>query len=148
MREPQALDNAQTTSPGAAAGGARKARPLSPHLSIYKPIPTMVASITHRITGVALYFGTALGAWWLLAAAAGPGAYDVAMGFLTSWFGLLILFGYTLLLVTHALGGIRHFIWDTGAMMDKFTSRKMAFATGIGGLAITVLIWLVALIAA
>ena len=141
------MDNAQTTSPGAAGSGARKARPLSPHLSIYKPIPTMVASIMHRITGAALYFGTALIAWWLLAAATGPGAYDVATGFLTSWFGLLVLFGYTLLLVIHALGGIRHFIWDTGAMMDKYTSRKMAFATGIGGVGITVLIWLIALAA-
>ena len=141
------MDNAQTTSPGAAAGGARKARPLSPHIGIYKPIPTMVASITHRITGAALYFGTALVAWWLLAAATGPGAYGVATGFLTSWFGLLVLFGYTLLLVTHALGGIRHFVWDTGALMDKYTTTKLAYATFAGGLGITILIWIIGFIA-
>ena len=136
------METAQTTP-----DGAPKARPLSPHLGIYKPIPTMVASIMHRITGAALYFGTALVAWWLLAAATGPGAYSVAAGVLTSWLGLIVLFGYTLLLMIHALGGIRHFIWDTGSMMDKFTTRKMAFATGIGGAALTILVWIVALIA-
>ena len=124
-----------------------KPRPLSPHLFIYKPIPTMMASIAHRITGAALYFGTALVAWWLLAAATGPGAFRTASAVLGSPLGLLVLFAYTLMLTVHALGGLRHFIWDTGAMMDKFTSRKMAFATGIGGLVLTILIWLGALIA-
>ena len=50
-------------------------RPLSPHLSIYRPMLTMMMSIAHRITGVALYFGTLLLAWWLIAAASGPNAY-------------------------------------------------------------------------
>jgi succinate dehydrogenase / fumarate reductase cytochrome b subunit len=51
------------------------ARPLSPHLFIYKPMLTMMMSIAHRITGAALYFGTLLVAWWLLAAASGPNAF-------------------------------------------------------------------------
>ena len=141
------MDNAQTTSPGAAASGARKARPLSPHLLIYKPIPTMLASITHRITGVALYAGTLLVAWWLLAAAWGPGAYAVAAAVLMNPLGLIVLFGFTLALALHALGGIRHFVWDTGALMDKFTSTKLAYATFIGGAVIAVLIWIVGFIA-
>ena len=45
------------------------ARPLSPHLQIYRPMLTMMMSIVHRITGGALYFGTLLLAWWLVAAA-------------------------------------------------------------------------------
>ena len=49
-----------------------KNRPLSPHLQIYRPIPTMMSSIVHRITGMGLYFGTVLVAWWLIAAASGP----------------------------------------------------------------------------
>ena len=148
MREgARRLDNAQTRSPEAAASGPRRARPLSPHLGIYKLIPTMLASIMHRITGAALYFGTLLVAWWLLAAATGPEAYAVAAAVLTNPLGLIVMFGYTLLLVIHALGGIRHFIWDMGAMMDKYTTTKMAYATGIGGLAITVAIWIIGFIA-
>src|ERR1700721_2815998 len=51
------------------------ARPLSPHLQIYRPTLTMMMSIIHRITGFGLYFGTLLLAWWFIAAA-GPGAYS------------------------------------------------------------------------
>ena len=141
------MDNAQTTSPAAAAQGPRRARPLSPHIGIYRFIPTMIASIMHRVTGGALYLGTLLVAWWLLAAATGPEAYAVAAAVLTNPLGLIVMFGYTFLLVVHALGGIRHFVWDTGAMMDKFTTTKMAYATGIGGLAVTVAIWVVGFIA-
>ena len=74
------------------ATGAAKTRPLSPHLSIYKPIPTMVMSILHRITGAALYFGTILVAWWLIAAASGPQAYATVEWFFSSILGRLILF--------------------------------------------------------
>lgn len=117
-------------------------RPLSPHLSIYKPIPTMVMSIVHRMTGVALYAGTLLVAWWLIAAAGSPEYFDLVNGFFGSFFGRLILFGYTWALVHHMLGGIRHLIWDTGALFDKETSTKLAWATLAGSVALTILIWI------
>jgi len=107
----------------------------------------MVASILHRATGAALYFGTLLIAWWLVAAAAGPGAFAWANGFLSSWFGLLILFGYTWVLMHHMLGGVRHFLWDIGLFDSKPVSTRLAYATFVGSAALTVLIWLIALIA-
>ena len=67
-------------------------RPLSPHLSIYRPMLTMMMSIVHRITGMALYFGTALLVWWLVAAASGPTAYAKVQWFMGSWIGQVILF--------------------------------------------------------
>ena len=76
-------------------------RPLSPHLFIYKPMLTMMMSIVHRITGGALYFGTLLVAWWLIAAASSPKAYAGVGSFINSFFGRLILFGYTWALVHH-----------------------------------------------
>lgn len=107
----------------------------------------MVMSILHRVTGVALYFGTILVAWWLIAAASSAEYFAFANGFLGSWFGLLILFGYTWALMHHLLGGLRHFVWDTGSMMDKETSTKLAYATIIGSAALTVLIWIIGAIA-
>ena len=74
----------------------------------------MAMSIVHRITGMALYFGTLLLVWWLLATASGPQAYATFQGFIGSWFGRLILFGYTWALIHHLLGGVRHLIWDLG----------------------------------
>jgi succinate dehydrogenase / fumarate reductase cytochrome b subunit len=71
------------------------ARPLSPHMTIYRWPMTMAMSIAHRVTGSALYVGTALLAWWLLAVAAGPNAYATFQSVAGSWIGRLVLFGYT-----------------------------------------------------
>jgi succinate dehydrogenase / fumarate reductase, cytochrome b subunit len=117
------------------------ARPLSPHLSIYKPMPTMVMSILHRITGAALYFGTLLLAFWLVAAASGPQAFSLASWVFDSWIGRIILLGYTWALFQHMLGGIRHFIWDTGAGLEKNTATKIAIASAIGAVVLTAVSW-------
>ncbi|MGY4424226.1 succinate dehydrogenase cytochrome b556 subunit/succinate dehydrogenase hydrophobic membrane anchor protein [Bradyrhizobium sp. JR6.1] len=74
----------------------------------------MALSIVHRATGVALYFGTLLLAWWLIAAASGPTAYANVQAFTGSAIGKLIVFGYTWALMHHLCSGIRHFVWDLG----------------------------------
>lgn len=123
-------------------------RPLSPHLTIHRPFPTMVMSIVHRITGMALYFGTLLVAWWLMAIAGGPESYDTARSFFGSIFGLIILFGYSWALLHHMLGGIRHFIWDTGTGLERETSTMMAWATIAGSAVLTVLVWIAVFVVA
>ncbi|SDO65633.1 succinate dehydrogenase subunit C [Phyllobacterium sp. OV277] len=119
-------------------------RPLSPHLQIYKLIPTMVMSIVHRITGGALYFGTLLVAWWLIATATSEAQFNFVSWVLGSWIGLLVLLGYTWALLHHMIGGIRHLIWDTGRGLDKHTTTKMAWASLVLSIALTVLIWVAA----
>ncbi len=79
----------------------------------------MTMSILHRITGGALYFGTLLVAWWLIAAATRKDYFDFVNWVYGSWLGRLVLFGYTWALMHHMLGGIRHLIWDTGAGLEK-----------------------------
>jgi succinate dehydrogenase / fumarate reductase, cytochrome b subunit len=118
-------------------------RPLSPHLQIYRPMLTMMMSILHRMTGAALYIGTLILAWWLVAAATGPGAFATAQAFLGSWFGKLVLFGYTWALMHHMLGGIRHFIWDTGRGFGAVEREWLAKASLAGSLVLTVVIWAV-----
>ncbi|WP_306120598.1 MULTISPECIES: succinate dehydrogenase, cytochrome b556 subunit [unclassified Roseitalea] len=134
-----------STSTSSRSGTPRRQRPLSPHLSIYRLVPTMIASIMHRFTGGALYFGTLLVAWWLIAAATGPGAFALANGVLSSWFGLLVLFVYSWVLMLHMLGGIRHFLWDMGLYDSKPVSTVLAKASFAGSAVLTVLIWLIAL---
>ena len=95
-----------------AKGG--RARPLSPHLQIYRWPVSMATSITHRVTGVGLALGTLLVAWWLIAAASGAGAYDTFSTYARSPLGLLILFGFVWALAFHLLNGIRHLVWDSG----------------------------------
>jgi succinate dehydrogenase / fumarate reductase cytochrome b subunit len=118
-----------------------RARPISPHLTVYFFSITMWMSIVHRITGIALYAGTALVAWWLLASAGGPRGFGIMSDLFGSWLGLLALFGYTWALLHHMLGGIRHLIWDTGHGLERNNASKLAWATLIGSVALTVLVW-------
>jgi succinate dehydrogenase / fumarate reductase cytochrome b subunit len=125
------------------AGTTQRARPLSPHLQIYKPMLTMMMSIAHRITGTALYFGIVLLAWWLIAAASGPNAYADFEAFAGSIIGRVILFGYTWALMHHLLGGIRHLIWDTLHGLGATDREMLTLATIIGSIALTVLLWVI-----
>jgi succinate dehydrogenase / fumarate reductase, cytochrome b subunit len=119
------------------------ARPLSPHLQIYTPMLTMMMSIMHRITGIALYFGIVLLVWWLTAAAASDSYFDLVQAFFHHWFGRLVLFGFTWALLHHALGGLRHFIWDTGRGFDLKLVEWLARANLVGGLVLTILLWVI-----
>lgn len=117
-------------------------RPLSPHLQIYRPMLTMMMSIAHRLTGTALYFGVVLLVWWLTAAAHSDAYFDLVQSFFGHWFGRLILFGFTWALIHHALGGIRHLIWDTGRGFDVTVVEWMARANLAGSIILTVLLWI------
>lgn len=121
--------------------GAPPGRPLSPHLQIYRPLWNMTMSIFHRMTGAALYFGTLLLAIWLMALASGPDMFDMVNEFFASIVGRLILFGYSWALIHHMLGGLRHFVWDTGRGFDLLTVAILARATLIGSIGLTLLVW-------
>ena len=120
----------------------KRTRPLSPHLAIYRPSITMVMSIMHRITGVALYLGTLVLAAWLISAATSTSAFATMQWLLTSLIGRLILLGYTWALLHHMLGGIRHFIWDVGAGFGPIR-HTLSRLTLVGSLVLTVLLWIV-----
>lgn len=121
-----------------------RARPLSPHLQIYKPAMTMVMSVFHRLTGVALYGGTLFLAAWLIAAAMGKGSFEAVQWVYSSLLGRLILLGFSWALLHHMLGGIRHLIWDTGRGYGVSERALLARLTLIGSLVLTVLVWVAA----
>jgi succinate dehydrogenase / fumarate reductase cytochrome b subunit len=117
-------------------------RPLSPHLQVYKPQITSVLSITHRATGIALGVGTLLLVWWLVAAAAGPGPFAVAQGFIGSWIGRLLLFGWSWALFFHLCNGIRHLCWDAGYGFDLPTVTRSGWTVVIASGVLTILAWI------
>ncbi|MFD2139353.1 succinate dehydrogenase, cytochrome b556 subunit [Ancylobacter oerskovii] len=122
-------------------GAAR--RPLSPHLQIYRPMLTMMMSIVHRITGVALYFGTFLLVVWLVAAASSDSAFATVNAVYGSWIGLIVLFGFSWAMLHHMLGGLRHFIWDMGHGFGPEARERLAKLTIGGSVVLTVLLWVV-----
>ena len=117
-------------------------RPLSPHIQIYRPQLTSVLSILHRITGVALTVGTLLLAWWLVAGTYGADAFANVQGFLGSWFGQLLLWGFTFAVYYHLANGIRHLFWDFGCgfELDQVQKSGIIMVAAAGGLTLITLI--------
>jgi len=118
-------------------------RPLSPHLQIYRWTIPMALSIVHRATGSALYVGTLLLLWWLIATAAGPDAYANAQNIIGSIPGRFILFGFSWALLYHLLNGIRHLVWDTGRGFEIRTAKRSGMIVIILSLVLTLTTWLV-----
>ena len=121
----------------------RVQRPISPHLQIYRLTSTMLMSGLHRITGMALYVGTVLMVAWLIAVASGPSAYANVQWLLSTFLGRLVLLGYSWALIHHALGGIRHLIWDTLHGLEPNDREWLARATLVGSLGLTAVLWVV-----
>lgn len=101
----------------------------------------MAMSIIHRITGSALYFGTLLITAWLLAAATSEVWFERISWLYGSWFGLLVLFGYTWAILHHLIGGIRFLVFDTGHGFNKHFATKVAKIMPFVSVALTVLVW-------
>ncbi|WP_375620954.1 MULTISPECIES: succinate dehydrogenase, cytochrome b556 subunit [unclassified Bartonella] len=121
-----------------------KERPRSPHISIYRWTITMAMSIAHRITGMALYVGTVFLAVWLIAIACGEETFKTVYEIYSSWFGLCILFLYTLAGVHHMVGGVRHIVWDLKpCLLAKEKATVTAWATVFISLIVTFAIWII-----
>ncbi|HJT96675.1 MAG TPA: succinate dehydrogenase, cytochrome b556 subunit [Rhodanobacteraceae bacterium] len=121
------------------------ARPLSPHLSIYRWQIQMVTSIVHRLTGIFLSLGLLVVAWALIALASGPDAFGRVVSFCGSWIGLVLMLGWTWSLAFHLLNGIRHLWQDLGIGYDVKTFVRAGWAAAIGSLVLTALVWAVVL---
>lgn len=115
-------------------------RPLSPHLQVWRFTPTMAASVTHRATGVALYSGTILLSIWAFAASRGAAFFAPVGAFLSSPFGVLILFGYAWALLFHTLNGLRHLYWDTGRGLDVKTATMTAWCAFAASILLAIVI--------
>jgi succinate dehydrogenase / fumarate reductase, cytochrome b subunit len=113
-------------------------RPLSPHLTIYRPQITSITSILTRITGNALLVAALLALWWFSAAATGPEAFARADAVITSWFGNTIMFLSLWALWYHSLAGIRHLIWDTGRMLEIGAAETSGLVIVIASVLLTV----------
>jgi succinate dehydrogenase / fumarate reductase cytochrome b subunit len=118
-------------------------RPLSPHLQIYRWPLSMVLSISHRATGIALSVGAVLLTWWLVAAATSDQAFAAVQWFLGSWVGIICLLGWSASLVFHLFSGLRHLAWDAGYGFEKPTYNQTGWAVVIATAAVGLVVWIV-----
>ncbi|MGI9417134.1 MAG: succinate dehydrogenase, cytochrome b556 subunit [Geminicoccaceae bacterium] len=126
---------------------AKVDRPLSPHLQIYRWYLTMALSIAHRASGIALSVGLLFMTWWLVALAGGEESFARVEWWKDSVLGVLFLFGMTAALAYHLGNGIRHLFWDMGYGFEPEIARMYGIAVLAFAAAVTVLVWLVILIA-
>ena len=132
-----------------------RARPLSPHLSIWRWGPHMLVSILHRATGTALAVGGGvLFTWWLAAAASGAAAYasfhyyavdaadGAALGIAANIVARFVAVGLTWSFFQHMFSGIRHFVLDTGAGYELRINKTGAVLTIVGSVLLTAIIWI------
>lgn len=126
----------------AQASTGRKARPLSPHLQIWRWGPAMAVSILHRVSGNGLAvvgLGTLL--CWLGSLAAGPDAYAVFQHQAGSWYGLIVLIGISWAFFNHMASGIRHFVLDVGAGFELVANTRWSVLTPLIAIALTAAFW-------
>ncbi|WP_395673092.1 succinate dehydrogenase, cytochrome b556 subunit [Phenylobacterium sp.] len=126
------------------ASRAPRERPMSPHLSVWRWHITMLTSILHRATGVALYVGALIGAAWAVSLASGPEAYSTFQGLLGSPLGLVVMFGLTWSVFYHLANGIRHVVWDLGHGLDVKSANASAVLVIAFACAATLAVWAIA----
>lgn len=117
-------------------------RPLSPHLSIYRWPITMVTSILHRATGLAMSVGFLLLAAWLYDAAAGPDVYAAFISAMDTWVGKLLLIGWSYAFFFHLSNGVRHLVWDSGRGFEKASANASAWLVLTLSVVLTALFWM------
>ena len=74
----------------------------------------------------------------------GPAAFEGTSNLLGSWFGYLVLIGFTFSLYAHFCNGIRHLLWDVGYGFDVSKANAGAKVSLIAAIVLTVLTWIVA----
>jgi succinate dehydrogenase / fumarate reductase, cytochrome b subunit len=116
-------------------------RPTSPHLTIYRPQMSSMMSIAHRITGVALFIGTALIVTWLWSAAYAPVFYNILHNALASGLGKFCLLGWTVAFYYHLGNGIRHLFWDMGKGFTLPVFHRTGWAVLFFTLLMTAFTW-------
>jgi succinate dehydrogenase / fumarate reductase cytochrome b subunit len=127
-------------SPNTASGA--KARPLSPHLQIWRWGPAMAVSILHRVSGNGLaVVGIPTLLCWLGALASGPSAYATFAGYAVSPLGRLILVGLSWAFFTHLASGLRHFVMDIGAGFELKANAFWSVACPIAAILLTAAFW-------
>lgn len=137
----QVRSDAQGPEAQSRAGPVKRARPLSPHLQVWRWHITMAASILTRVSGVALYLGILIVAGWAVALASGPEAYGTFMGLLASPVGRLLLFGITGAVFYHLAAGVRHLVFDTAHGLDLASANMSAVAAIAFAVVATLVVW-------
>jgi succinate dehydrogenase / fumarate reductase, cytochrome b subunit len=123
---------------------ATPARPLSPHLQVYRWQIGNTLSILHRFSGLGLSLGLLALCYWLAAIAGGQASYRRALFWFSNPLGLVALGLWCLAFYYHLLNGIRHLFWDMGKGFERRERHASGWFVVIASLALTAGTWAIA----
>jgi succinate dehydrogenase / fumarate reductase, cytochrome b subunit len=118
-----------------------RARPLSPHVGIYRWQIGNSLSILHRATGIVLAVGLLALGYWLVSLAGGEASYVVAARLFASPVGLLFLMGWSFAFLYHLLNGVRHLFWDVGRGFERAQRHASGWFVFLGSITLTLCLW-------
>ena len=116
-------------------------KPLSPHLTIYKPQITSLMSISHRFSGSFQYIGNLIIFIYFCAILSGENYHNYANLFFNSLLGKFFLFLYIFSICYHLFNGIRHLIWDIGFGFEIKNVYYSGYITLILAIILNLIIW-------
>lgn len=117
------------------------ARPLSPHLSVYKMSRySLATSIFNRFTGLGLSLGLLLLVYWLMSVAGGAASQARAAQLLSHPVMKLVYAACIAAFSYHLVAGIRHLVWDTGRGLERSQSQRSAYLVVAVSIALALLI--------
>ena len=112
-------------------------RPVSPHLTIYKMQISSVMSIFHRLTGIMLFVGFSLLAWWMTIWIFSK--FDQSVFNIINYLFVRIgLYALSAAFFYHLCTGIRHLFWDIGIGYSVPVMRKSGWAAFICAIILTI----------
>ncbi|HCK76629.1 MAG TPA: succinate dehydrogenase, cytochrome b556 subunit [Gammaproteobacteria bacterium] len=111
-----------------------RARPISPHLQIYRPQLTSVLSVFHRVSGLLLSLSSVAFSLWLCSLGLGEPAYDRFMYYAHGWPGLSFVVIVIFCVYYHLFNGVRHLFWDWGWGFSLKTVHASGWAVVVAAL--------------
>jgi succinate dehydrogenase / fumarate reductase cytochrome b subunit len=122
----------------------KKQRPTSPHITIYKLQMNMVASMMHRLTGIALFFASIIFPWIVLFY--NFGCKDCINNLLAVSMDCVItklaLFCLSFALIYHACNGFRHLFYDVGYGFSIKVTNITGWIVVIASIIINITLWM------
>nr|WP_221411458.1 succinate dehydrogenase, cytochrome b556 subunit [Rheinheimera tangshanensis] len=122
----------------------KKQRPVNLDLTtISFPAPAL-ASILHRVTGVAMFFALVFVIWAWAVSLSSPEGFEQVKLVLQSFIAKFIAWGTITVLLYHMIGGIRHLIMDMGHWEELQSGKTSAVVTIVLWIVLAVLagVWL------
>ncbi|MGC1509188.1 succinate dehydrogenase, cytochrome b556 subunit [Ketobacter sp. MCCC 1A13808] len=103
-------------------------RPVNLDIMTFKFTPQMVASITHRISGVIIFAGMAFVIWGLGLSLQSEESFSQLKQCLDSVIAKFIIWAILAGFIYHFVAGVRHLLMDAGYFEELESSQALSYA--------------------